>query len=148
MPIDKVERKGRRFRRLYKVSDAMDDVKEMVNGIDRRLGFHINIVSENLGKMTNLVEEVHEAIMDEDIGTKSFNVGFIIHNLLFNLILFEKKDVSISKFLLERWCKHTRRGGKRTISIITVFYRHTTTTDSDGLSYWRSSGFSQCIIKT
>ena len=80
MPIDKTERKGRRFRRLYKVSDAMDDVKEMVNGIDRRLGFHINIVSENLGKMTNLVEEVHEAIMDEDIGTAMFNVGFIIHN--------------------------------------------------------------------
>ena len=47
----------------------MDDVKEMVNGIDRRLGFHINIVSENLGKMTNLVEEVHEAIMDSDSGT-------------------------------------------------------------------------------
>ena len=82
MPIDKIERKGRRFRRLYKVSDAMDDVKEMVNGIDRRLGFHINIVSENLGKMTNLVEEVHEAIMDEDIGTKMLNVGFIIHNNL------------------------------------------------------------------
>ena len=56
----------------------MDDVKEMVNGIDRRLGFHINIVSENLGKMTNLVEEVHEAIMDEDIGTTMLNVGFII----------------------------------------------------------------------
>ena len=53
---------------MYKVSDAMDDVKEMVNGIDRRLGFHINIVSENLGKMTNLVEEVHEAIMDSDSG--------------------------------------------------------------------------------
>ena len=67
--FNKIERKGRKFRRMYKVSDAMDDVKEMVNGIDRRLGFHINIVSENLGKMTNLVEEVHEAIMDnEDSG--------------------------------------------------------------------------------
>jgi hypothetical protein len=46
----------------------MDDVKEMVNGIDRTLGFHINLVSENLGKMTNLVEEVHEAIMDSESG--------------------------------------------------------------------------------
>ena len=145
MPIDKIERKGRRFRRLYKVSDAMDDVKEMVNGIDRRLGFHINIVSENLGKMTNLVEEVHEAIMDEDIGTTMLNVGFIIHNLIKKI---EWKHVSISKFLFERWFKHNRRGGKRTIFIITLVYRHTTTTDSDGLSYWRSSGFSQCIIKT
>ena len=70
--INKIERKGRKFRRMYKVSDAMDDVKEMVNGIDRRLGFHINIVSENLGKMTNLVEEVHEAIMDNEEDGKNF----------------------------------------------------------------------------
>ena len=70
--INKIERKGRKFRRMYKVSDAMDDVKEMVNGIDRRLGFHINIVSENLGKMTNLVEEVHEAIMDNEDDGKIF----------------------------------------------------------------------------
>ena len=71
--INKIERKGRKFRRMYKVSDAMDDVKEMVNGIDRRLGFHINIVSENLGKMTNLVEEVHEAIMDNEEDGKQFS---------------------------------------------------------------------------
>ena len=103
MPIDKIERKGRRFRRLYKVSDAMDDVKEMVNGIDRRLGFHINIVSENLGKMTNLVEEVHEAIMDEDIGTTMFNVGFIIH---INQILFKCKKNKTRLHIQQRSNSH------------------------------------------
>ena len=72
----------------------MDDVKEMVNGIDRRLGFHINIVSENLGKMTNLVEEVHEAIMDEDIGTIMLNVAVIIHNNV------ERKHASIHKLFV------------------------------------------------
>ena len=28
---------------------GMEDVKEVISGIDRRLGVHINIVSENLG---------------------------------------------------------------------------------------------------
>lgn len=42
----------------------MDDVKEVINGIDQRLGVHINIVSENLGKMSNMVEEVRNAILD------------------------------------------------------------------------------------
>ena len=53
----------------------MEDVKDLVNGIDRRLGFHINIVSENMGKMTNLVEEVHEAIMDSESGMFWSNVN-------------------------------------------------------------------------
>ena len=28
---------------------GMEDVKDVISGIDRRLGVHINIVSENLG---------------------------------------------------------------------------------------------------
>ena len=39
---------------------SIEDVKEVINGIDRRLGLHINIVSENLGKMSNMVEEVRQ----------------------------------------------------------------------------------------
>ena len=47
--------------------NIMDDVKEVINGIDQRLGVHINIVSENLGKMSNMVEEVRNAILDEEL---------------------------------------------------------------------------------
>lgn len=46
--------------------DKMDDVKEVVNGMDRRLGLHINIVAENLGKVAQMVEELHNAIIFED----------------------------------------------------------------------------------
>lgn len=46
--------------------DGMEDVREIINGIDRRLGFHINIVSENMGKMTHMVEEVRDALIDND----------------------------------------------------------------------------------
>ena len=34
--------------------------------MDRRLAFHINIVSENMGKMTNMVKEVHDAVFEEE----------------------------------------------------------------------------------
>ena len=47
--------------------NVMDDVKEVISGIDQRLGVHINIVSENLGKMSNMVEEVRNAILDEEL---------------------------------------------------------------------------------
>ncbi|TRY63771.1 hypothetical protein TCAL_11494 [Tigriopus californicus] len=46
---------------------AMDEVKDTVHGMDRRLAFHINIVSENLGKMDNLIRDVHETVSNEDI---------------------------------------------------------------------------------
>ena len=46
--------------------DKMEDVKEVINGIDRRLGVHINIVSENLGKMSNMVEEVRNVLIDNE----------------------------------------------------------------------------------
>ena len=42
----------------------MEDVKEVISGIDRRLGVHINIVSENLGKMAHMVEEVRDVLID------------------------------------------------------------------------------------
>ena len=41
----------------------MEDVKDVINGMDRRLGLHINIVSENLGKMTNALEEVRNVLL-------------------------------------------------------------------------------------
>ena len=43
----------------------MEEVKEVINGIDRRLGVHINIVSENLGKVAHMVEEVRDVLLDD-----------------------------------------------------------------------------------
>ncbi len=45
---------------------SIEDVKEVINGIDKRLGLHINIVSENLGKMSNMVEEVRDALIEDN----------------------------------------------------------------------------------
>lgn len=60
-------RKSRVFQEsLTSASAGMEDVKEVINGIDRRLGVHINIVSENLGKMTNMVKEVRSVLIDTE----------------------------------------------------------------------------------
>jgi hypothetical protein len=55
---------------------TMNDVKEVINGIDRRLGFHINIVSEKMGEMTNMVEEVRNAIIEGE----DDNDGDLVHD--------------------------------------------------------------------
>ena len=60
------DRKSRVFQGPASASVSMDDVKEVINGIDRRLGVHINIVSENLGKMTHMVEEVRSVLIDTE----------------------------------------------------------------------------------
>ncbi len=47
------------------VDAAVEDMRETVEGMDRRLAFHINIVAENLGKMSDMVEDVHEAVFED-----------------------------------------------------------------------------------
>jgi hypothetical protein len=50
---------------LAQSEETLEEVKTAVSGMDRRLAFHINIVSENLGKMVSMVEEVHGAVIEE-----------------------------------------------------------------------------------
>ena len=45
---------------------TVEEVREALSGMDRRLAFHINIVSESMGKMVDMVEEVHEAVIDNE----------------------------------------------------------------------------------
>ena len=45
------------------VTSAVEDMKALVHGMDRKLGHHINLVSENLGRMNNMVEDVHDAVI-------------------------------------------------------------------------------------
>ena len=59
-------RKSRVFQPENQASVGMEAVKEVINGIDRRLGVHINIVSENLGKMTHMVKEVRSVLIDTE----------------------------------------------------------------------------------
>jgi uncharacterized protein YoxC len=53
------------------VSRELDGLRSTTTNVDRKLQFHINLVSENLGKVLSLVKDVHEAIVDTDAGTST-----------------------------------------------------------------------------
>ncbi|KAJ4429671.1 hypothetical protein ANN_21872 [Periplaneta americana] len=48
------------------VSRELEGLKTATGNVDRKLQFHINLVSENLGKVLNLVTDVHEAVVEAE----------------------------------------------------------------------------------
>ena len=48
------------------VLEAVEDMRGAVEGMDRRLAFHINIVAENMGKMKGMIRDVHGAVIEQD----------------------------------------------------------------------------------
>jgi chaperonin cofactor prefoldin len=48
------------------VSKELEGLKTATSNVDRKLQFHINLVSENLGKVLNLVSDVHEAVVEPE----------------------------------------------------------------------------------
>ena len=65
----KAERQQQQQQRALRNSQ-LDDVKTAVSGMDRKLALHINIVSENLGRLGSVVQEVHDAVIEEVHGEK------------------------------------------------------------------------------
>lgn len=51
------------------VSKELNQLKEVTQNVDRKLQFHINLVTENLGKVLSMVSDVHEAVVEEDSGS-------------------------------------------------------------------------------
>lgn len=50
------------------VSKELNQLKEVTQNVDRKLQFHISLVTENLGKVLSMVSDVHEAVVEEDSG--------------------------------------------------------------------------------
>lgn len=48
------------------VTKELGQLKEVTQSMDRKLQFHLNLVSENLGKLVNMMSDVHEAVVEED----------------------------------------------------------------------------------
>lgn len=60
---------------IQQFNKELDGLKSMTNNIDKKLQFHINVVSENLGKALRLVNEVHEAVVDPE------HTASVVHNV-------------------------------------------------------------------
>lgn len=49
------------------VTKELDQLRTATSNVDRKLQFHINLVSENLGKVLHMMTDVHEAIVEPDL---------------------------------------------------------------------------------
>ncbi|KAG8249525.1 Fibrinogen- domains (FReDs) [Homalodisca vitripennis] len=46
------------------LSSELDSLRSSTSNVDRKLQFHINLVSENLGKILSMMSDVHEAVVE------------------------------------------------------------------------------------
>uniref|UniRef100_A0A182QI16 Fibrinogen C-terminal domain-containing protein n=1 Tax=Anopheles farauti TaxID=69004 RepID=A0A182QI16_9DIPT len=55
------------------ITKELGQLRSMTEGIDKKLQFHINVVSENLGKTLNLLNDVHDAVVDHNSNYNNYN---------------------------------------------------------------------------
>lgn len=55
------------------VTIEIENLRQATVNMDRKLQFHMNLMSENIGAVYNMIKDVHEAIVDKD-SQQSLNV--------------------------------------------------------------------------
>ncbi|EDW74482.2 uncharacterized protein Dwil_GK21941 [Drosophila willistoni] len=56
------------------VSTELNELRDSTDSIDKKLQFHINIVSENIGRMLRMIHDIHFAVVDHPEQINGFNV--------------------------------------------------------------------------
>lgn len=51
----------------------IENLRQATGSMDRKLQFHMNLVSDNLGALYNMVTDVHEAIVEKNYGNNQQN---------------------------------------------------------------------------
>lgn len=89
------------------VSKDLDYLRKTTDAIDKKLQFHVNLVSTNVAKMLNLVQDVHEAIVEQNVNT--FNVTsttippYLKASKIDSLVHQVKPILSVSEKMDEMW---------------------------------------------
>lgn len=88
------------------VTKDLDQLRKTTEAIDKKLQFHVNLVSQNIGKMLNLVQDVHEAVVEQNVNLaynatstttappflKSSKIDSLVHQVKPILSVSEKMD--------------------------------------------------------
>lgn len=88
------------------VSKDLDHLRKTTDAIDKKLQFHVNLVSQNVAKMLNLVQDVHEAVVEN---ANTFNATsttvppFLKGSKLDSLAHQVKPILSVSEKMDEVW---------------------------------------------
>ncbi|CAG4962127.1 unnamed protein product [Parnassius apollo] len=70
--------KGLNTEVIKTITKEVDQLRTSMSTVDRKLQFHINLVSENLGKVLYMMADVHAAIVEPDAA--SINVNSLFKN--------------------------------------------------------------------
>lgn len=70
--------KGLNTEVIHEITKEVDQLRNSVSTVDRKLQFHINLVSENLGKVLYMMADVHAAIVEPE--DASINVNSLFKN--------------------------------------------------------------------
>ncbi|KAH8375694.1 hypothetical protein KR009_003404 [Drosophila setifemur] len=57
--------KALNFEAMTHVSSELSELRDSTDSIDKKLQFHINIVSENIGRMMRMMHDIHFAVVDQ-----------------------------------------------------------------------------------
>lgn len=97
------------------VTKELDQLKEVTQNMDRKLQFHINLVTDNLGKMFNMISDVHEAVVDDSDSTLNSNSVYrnrtttttpqpIVRNSKLDVLVKQMKPIiTVSEKMDEVW---------------------------------------------
>lgn len=89
------------------VTKELGQLREATGGVDKKLQFHINLVSENLGKVINMITDIHHAIVD-DISSSHYNktttpAPDLRNNKIDALVQQIRPIISVSEKMDEVW---------------------------------------------
>lgn len=89
------------------VTKELDQLRKSSDSIDKKLQYHINVVSDNIGKMLNLVKDVHEAVVEPNNYTYNVTTTtippFLKSSKIDALVNQMKPIMSVSEKMDEVW---------------------------------------------
>ncbi|KAH8413608.1 hypothetical protein KR222_001987 [Zaprionus bogoriensis] len=56
------------------ISSEVNQLRDSTDNIDKKLQFHINIESENIGRMLRMINDIHDAVVDHHEQINGYNV--------------------------------------------------------------------------
>jgi hypothetical protein len=89
------------------VTKDLDVLRKTTESIDKKLQFHVNLVSQNVAKMLNLVQDVHEAVVEQNANSFNFTSTtlppFLKASKIDSLVHQVKPILSVSEKMDEVW---------------------------------------------
>ncbi|XP_044778568.1 uncharacterized protein LOC6739559 isoform X3 [Drosophila simulans] len=82
---------------MTQVTSELSELRDSTDSIDKKLQFYINIASENIGKMTSMMHEIHCAVVDHNNQLKFLNVTTPTNSNKINELVKEIRPMGVSE---------------------------------------------------